>query len=273
MSFISDIGKNISSKGKELSQKAKVMSETSSLNNIIKAEEYKIDFQYKAIGKLYFEKYQDAPEEEFSEAVETIKSSIEKIQKTKEEITKVRSKFNCPKCGAPFKHGALFCSKCGEKLPEETKPVNDTTVIPDGAQKCEKCGNILKSDALFCNVCGSKLQANPVTAENSQGNAAEEPSAADILTSDRKAIEDTAVQAEAVPDAVISEPAQIPEENKIADPKTNNAASSDQPSKASQPAETPEKTEESKGKKICPKCQNEMLDEDIFCNECGAKYE
>lgn len=265
MSFISDIGKNISSKGKELSQKAKIMSETSSLNNIIKGEEYKIDFQYKAIGKLYFEKYQENPDEEFSEAVEIIKGSMEKIQQTKEEIARVRSKFNCPKCGAPFKNGALFCSKCGEKLPEEEKPVNDKSVIPANAQKCEKCGNILKNDALFCNVCGSKLQTNPAANEVSQENVTVEPSAAEILTSDRKAMEDTASQANDTIAEEIQEVPQIPE--------TNNTPESAEPPEISKAAEAPENTEKTKEKKICPKCQNEMLDEDVFCNECGARFE
>lgn len=122
MSVFSNIGKNISNKGKEISRKAKVMSETSSLNNIIKGEECKIDTQYKLMGKMYFEKYGSSPEQEFSPAIEAIKNSMEKINETKQEIIKIKSQFCCPECGTPFKNDAVFCSKCGAKLPEKTKP-------------------------------------------------------------------------------------------------------------------------------------------------------
>ncbi len=90
MSVFSNIGKNISNKGKEISRKAKVMSETSSLNNIIKGEECKIDTQYKLMGNMYFEKYGSSPEQEFSPAIEAIKNSMEKINETKQEIIKIK---------------------------------------------------------------------------------------------------------------------------------------------------------------------------------------
>ena len=93
MSVFSNIGKNISNKGKEISRKAKVMSETSSLNNIIKGEECKIDTQYKLMGKMYFEKYGSSPEQEFSPAIEAIKNSMEKINETKQEIIKIKSQI------------------------------------------------------------------------------------------------------------------------------------------------------------------------------------
>lgn len=260
MSFITDIGKNISSKGKEISQKAKIMSETSSLNNIVKGEECKVDFQYKTIGKLYFEKYKDNPGEEFAEAIENIKNSMEKIEQTKEEIVRIKSKYNCPKCGAPFKNGAIFCSKCGEKLPEKEEKQAGSVEIPADAQKCEKCGNILKSEALFCNVCGNKLQKSE---ENIQAIVPAEPSTAEILTSDRKSQEEIQVQ----PDKEIK--TEVKEETQaqpVEEVKEETAA-------ITETTETTEKPEEQKAKKICPNCKNEMLDEDVFCNECGTKFE
>lgn len=242
MSFIKNIGKNISSKGKELSQKAKVMSETSSLNNIIKGEECKIDFQYKTIGKLYYEKYNENPGEEFAESIEVIKNSIEKIEQTKEEIIKIKAQFNCPNCGTQFKNGALFCSKCGAKLPEKTESESESSQIPADAQKCSNCGNILNKNAIFCNVCGNKLEKSiSDEAENSNlsDNTVSEESIAEILTSDRNPKENIK------PVDIIPSEAESTFENNQAD----------------------------KPKKICPNCKNEMLDEDIFCNECGTKVE
>ena len=247
MSFIKNIGKNISSKGKELSQKAKVMSETSSLNNIIKGEECKIDFQYKSIGKMYYEKYCENPGEEFAEAIEIIKSSMEKIEQTKEEIIKIKAQFNCPSCGTPFKNGALFCSKCGAKLPEKQEEPAPAK-IPDDAQKCANCGNILNKNAVFCNVCGNKLEQSAATEPEPEVNlsetAAPEESTAEILTADRN-----------------------PKEEKQSDPiLSNNSTETSVNTDSSL-------TNDEKSTKICPNCQNEMLDEDIFCNECGTKVE
>lgn len=253
MSVFTNIGKNISTKSKELSHKAKAMSEKSSLNSIIKGEESKIDFQYKAIGKLYFEKYNEDPDSDFADSINIIKSSIEKIEQTKEEIAKITSQFNCPGCGAPFKNGAVFCSKCGEKLPEK-RP--DPEQLPKGAQKCENCGNILKKDALFCNVCGNKLVQTSDEAKEIESASAldqspvEEKSTAEILTDDRKQ----------------------KEENVSDTPKETETAISTEAENAKTDNDSSQETEE-KQKKICPNCNNEMHDEDIFCNECGNKFE
>lgn len=151
MSYFEKIGNTISSKTRELSQKAKAFSETSSLNNIIKAEQQKIDINYKMMGKLYFEKYGNCPAEEFSESVNAVKASLKKISQTQEQIDKIRKRNCCPECGAPFKSDAVFCSKCGAKVKEE-KPQPQ-------AVKCPNCGNRLDEGALFCDSCGTKIDA------------------------------------------------------------------------------------------------------------------
>ena len=48
----------------------------------------------------------------------------------------------CPSCGHPVKDGALFCEKCGTKIP----------VIA----KCLNCGAELSEDAVFCSKCGTR---------------------------------------------------------------------------------------------------------------------
>lgn len=270
MSFVSNFGKKVSNKTKEISQKAKVMSETSSLNNIIKGEQCKIDFQYKTIGKLYFEKYGENPDTDFTEAVQIIKTSMEKIEETKQEITKIRSRFNCPGCGEPFKNDALFCSKCGAKLPEreEEKPK-----IPADAQKCEKCGNILKKEALFCNVCGNKLNAQEVVAitENNDTYAPQQENKEAVAIQESKT-ESAAIEVseETKTEAVIAE-AENP-------PKEEIVQSDEKPDITEESVnETEVKIAEDKAnednEKICPNCNNKMASDDVFCNECGTKVE
>lgn len=232
MSVFSNIGKNISNKGKEISRKAKVMSETSSLNNIIKGEECKIDTQYKLIGKMYFEKYGSSPEQEFEPAIDSIKNSMEKINETQQEILKIKSQFCCPKCGTAFKNDAIFCSKCGEKLPEKPKPQSVVTSQP---KKCANCGNILHADAIFCNVCGTKF-------ENNLTNLPEENT---IVT-----------------------PIETPKEKSLINTSTNKSPSETIP----QDSSVSDSMENTTVQKIfCPNCKNEMNEDDIFCNECGTK--
>lgn len=234
MAFFKDLGHKISDKSRELSQKARVMSEMSSLNNIIRNEESRIDFQYKEIGKKYFEKYGDSPEEGFREAFEQINECRQKIEQTQAEITKLKTRFNCPNCGAPFKHDSLFCAKCGTKLPEREEGAAGN--IPDGAQRCPKCNNILKGDALFCNECGTKL-------EPQENSSTEEKTEEELLTA----------------------PVYSSKEDKQPEVQVKEDDAS--------AAEINDIEEELVFTKKCPKCGNDMCEDDMFCNECGAKYE
>lgn len=54
-----------------------------------------------------------------------------------------QKKAVCPKCGAPVKAHAKFCTECGAPLVSE--------------RKCKKCGAKLKEDAKFCPECGEKV--------------------------------------------------------------------------------------------------------------------
>ena len=92
MSCFEKIGNTITNKSKELASKAKTVSETSSLNNIIRTEERKIDTHYKMMGKIYFEKFGNSPDEEFLSSVEAINMSMAKIEETKNEITKIKNR-------------------------------------------------------------------------------------------------------------------------------------------------------------------------------------
>ncbi len=254
---IANIGKKISGKTKELSQKAKIMSETNSLNNIVKGEECKIEFQYKTIGKLYFEKFAENPDEDFVEAIETIKASMEKIEETKAEIIKIKSRFNCPNCGAPFKNDAAFCSKCGSKLPEIEEP---QPAIPENAQKCDKCGNILKKEAIFCNACGNRLVEENISEETVLAENNETFAPAEVTEEVINVVDTTIVEKEKseevtdITDTIIVEKT---EEETITD------------SNVTETVNDVEKT--NTDSKICPNCGNKMYDEDIFCNECGTK--
>lgn len=48
----------------------------------------------------------------------------------------------CPHCGTPYKSGALFCEKCGNRLEKK---------------HCPNCGEELSETAVFCPKCGTKV--------------------------------------------------------------------------------------------------------------------
>ena len=237
MSYFEKIGNTISAKTREISQKAKAFSETSSLNNIIKAEQHKIDTNYKMMGKLYFEKFGDCPADEFSGSVSAVRASLKKISETQEQIEKIRKRNCCPNCGTAFKPDAVFCSKCGAKIKEE-KPQPQK-------MKCPNCGNKLDDDALFCDNCGTKIEGELPLPDTSETTA--EPVTSESAVSQ--------LEAEA---AAQTDPQ--PEEKTQEEPAA---------------AETESHSDENIQTEILKKCPScgEVSDDPqaLFCNSCGAK--
>ncbi len=244
MSFFKDLGHNITSKSKDIAQKAKDISETSSLNTIIKNEEFNIDTQYKLIGKQYYEKYSSRTGDEFEVSMLIISKSMEKIDATKAQIEKIKKRSCCPSCGASFKKGDLFCSKCGSAIPQsEPKPEN---ALPTAEpEKCPQCGEIIEDNGLFCTKCGLKLSADNKT-ENVQESHTVLESSTEVQP---KKSEQTS------PDNALPE-----EKEEI---NTANEA---------QPALNEETTPEPTTKKKCPQCGADAEKNDLFCDECGYKF-
>lgn len=57
-----------------------------------------------------------------------------------------RAKYACPKCGAPYSAGVMFCGKCGTKLPD-----------PASVGVCKHCGARNEPGSRFCAGCGQPL--------------------------------------------------------------------------------------------------------------------
>lgn len=255
MSVFKNIGKSIKNMGTGISERAKTHSETTSLNNIIKGEQCKIDSQYKLIGKLYFEKYGDNAEDEFRQSVEIIKASNVKIAETENKIAEIKNRFNCPNCGTPFKNDAIFCSKCGTRLQPEQPPAESSQRV------CAGCGSVLEEGAMFCTVCGAKAE-----------NAAEVP-----VNASEPAIEP--VQPEANENNSVTEEQSNELQNEV---KTDEVSEKPQNEKAEENVHTetseaisPEKADdtpsEPKPAMFCPNCRNEIHENDLFCDNCGSK--
>ena len=61
--------------------------------------------------------------------------------------------MKCPKCNAELREGAKFCTKCGEKIVQQSEQKAEQQPV------CAKCGTPLKPGAKFCTKCGTKVAA------------------------------------------------------------------------------------------------------------------
>lgn len=159
MEFFKGLGNKISHTSQEAIKKTKEIADITKLNGEISAEEKKINNTYQMIGQKYFELHANLPEEEFVELVISIKNSMNKIEKAKEDIRRLKGKRVCPQCSAVLEGEAPFCPMCGAKLPVIEKPIVEETKVEVIEEKntCKSCGEELEDGAMFCQSCGDKV--------------------------------------------------------------------------------------------------------------------
>lgn len=137
MDIIEKIISNVEKTTKVVVQKSTDVVELTKLKLAISnAENEARDLMYE-IGKLVYKAYQSGegnPElvEEKCVRLDEIKADIDE---KRGEYARLRNMKRCPKCEKENESSALFCSKCGEKLPEvEGVEVDD---MPEGSAKSD----------------------------------------------------------------------------------------------------------------------------------------
>ena len=69
------------------------------------------------------------------------------------------NRVRCPACGAYQAPEARFCSKCGNRMPEEAPEPAPEPVDEDDSEYCPVCGAMRHEDSNFCAVCGHAFAA------------------------------------------------------------------------------------------------------------------
>jgi hypothetical protein len=72
----------------------------------------------------------------------------------------------CPNCRFDVPIGSLFCTNCGNTMPEPSGTVPNAS--PGSKVFCTNCGNQLPVGAEFCTHCGQKYSQSNVTSEKEE---------------------------------------------------------------------------------------------------------
>ncbi len=86
------------------------------------------------------------------------KTTPAKVSPYKTTTPKAEEKVSkCPRCEAPLKPDAKFCSKCGGKI--EGRQIGQPTITtPAKSKTCSLCGSKLSEKEKFCKWCGTKVE-------------------------------------------------------------------------------------------------------------------
>ena len=159
---------------RSVTDSTKKMGEKTKVRNEINRLESEIQNAYLVIGKRYFEKHSEAPDEEYAAPVSDIISKTERIEKFKLLLASYEDKQPCSNCGAEVFKGQKFCDKCGTKVEFVEPPIiegfNDNVQSAnDNFQQtaelvqepvkpvCPNCNAVLEPAQRFCDKCGTKI--------------------------------------------------------------------------------------------------------------------
>ena len=247
MAFWENIGQKASEKTAKAVQKAKDLSEITKLNSIISDEQNKIDTIYKQIGKLYYSIHRQDCEPDFQAMITSISECEQKIDVIRKKIQDIKGVQTCEKCGAEMPMGVAFCSNCGTKILKQ-QPIDESIII------CQNCGTSIKKGSRFCTGCGK-----PVIMPNPQPNAQINTNTQAVNTETVQQMpQEVANEVETTQQVTPEVTPEVIEEQNLTEQTT-------------QPVAQEPETIIEESKKLCPNCNSEVSDGDIFCTECGTK--
>lgn len=254
MALLDELGKGISGLGRKTAEMGRNFSDTTRLNAQIADEERNIQNCFTQIGKLYVELHKNDYESSFAVWIQNLADSEMKIAEYKKQMQVLKGVRSCPNCGADVQKTASFCSVCGTRMPVEPPSVPEA---PAGSVFCSNCGAAMPRGTKFCTACGTKLeQPAPVqTYVAAPATAPVAPAAPVTPVYDYEQVmpvnEEPASVEETVPEMFQDAPEVQETTNWVEEPVE---------------AEVPIG-------RFCSNCGAQLQPEDMFCTECGTKYE
>ena len=155
MDFLNDLGKRFTRVARSVQERTREGWESTRLSADLYSLRGDLERQYTALGEAYF-KAVSAGEEVPEELITRVKATVDRI----DELTALReNRVRCPACGAYQVPEARFCSKCGNRMPEEAPEPAPEPVDEDDSEYCPVCGAMRHEDSNFCAVCGHAFAA------------------------------------------------------------------------------------------------------------------
>ena len=172
MDFLNDLGKRFTRVARSVQERTREGWDSSRLSADLYSLRGDLERQYTALGEAYF-KAVSAGEEVPQELVSRVKATVDRI----DELTALReNRVRCPACGSFQAPEARFCSKCGNRMPEDAPEPVEEPAEEDEGEYCPECGAMRHEDSNFCAVCGHAFSANAAK-EEPEAPAKPEPAA------------------------------------------------------------------------------------------------
>ena len=127
--FFENLKGNLESLGKTISEKAEVVSkkteeavEIQKIKSQIRVMERSNERDFQDIGKIIYERFQKgkAVDSEFVELCEAIEERDSSIEACKRQVAELKGLDVCPNCKEHVEPRAVYCSKCGAKIEQES---------------------------------------------------------------------------------------------------------------------------------------------------------
>ena len=101
--------------------------------NLLQAEQDKIEKVYTAIGERYYAAHKDDNNSEFPDLMDAIKACEQTMADHKAEVLRQHELMICPSCGAEIYFKSFFCNFCGVRVayPEGQKPEPEKEPEPE----------------------------------------------------------------------------------------------------------------------------------------------
>lgn len=134
MDIIEKIISNVEKTTKAVVQKSNDMVELTKIKVALSGDEAKAEGLIREAGELVYAAYKDGTgdPEDVEKVCKQLEQLEEEIVKKKNQLARLRNLKRCGKCGNENDIDAIYCNRCGDKLPEvEVEEVDDAAADED----------------------------------------------------------------------------------------------------------------------------------------------
>ncbi len=117
--FLKNLKQAFTETAEVVTKKTEDVVEIQKLRSKIYNAKKNVEVDYKKLGTIIYQRYLsgEAMDEELADVCEAIRDLMEQTEKYKDELAEKKGLAICDACDASNPKDALFCMKCGAKLP------------------------------------------------------------------------------------------------------------------------------------------------------------